>query len=405
MRVCIVSQEYPPGYVGGIGTQSRVKAHGLAARGHEVEVLTAGDDDGPPVLTFEDGPVRVHEVRTPGGEFAVYRTETYWLGYTWAVLGALRALSETRLFDVIDFPDYSAEGLAFQLDRLEDDPTAVVVHLHGSLSMFAEQIGWPEPNDPLHRLGTTMEALSIGAADRLLAASASIAAFINARIGIPADEIDIVEGAVDTVAFSPAATGVSRAEDRVRLLFVGSIAANKGVLAVFEAFLRLAPAHPGLSLVVAGTGDEEIAERLIEEAARAGLADRLQMLGFVEHADLPALYRSADLLAAPSQYEGGLGMVYLEAMASGLPVVAAATGGAAEAIVDQETGLLLDHADARGTAAAIEKLIADPVLRRRMGRAARTHVQKRFTAERYAQRVAEAYERAIERRRASVVTW
>jgi glycosyltransferase involved in cell wall biosynthesis len=374
-------------------------------------VLTAGQETGPSIVSRTDGPVCVRELRVPGGDFGVYRTETYWLGYTWAVLGALRTLAEARPYDVIDFPDYAAEGFAFQLDRVEDDRAAVVVHLHGSLQMFAERIGWPEPGDPLHHLGTFMEATSIAGADRLLAASRSIAEFTAARAEIPHEQIDVVEGAVDSVAFAPADpragnAGDGPARDRpVRLLFVGNLTENKGVHTVFGAFLRLAPGHPGLSLVVAGAGDDHIAESMRAEAAAAGLGDRLEILGFVEHEQLPGLYRSADLLAAPSQFEGGLGMVYLEAMACGVPVIAAAAGGAAEAVVDGETGILLERGDSEATTAAIAELLADPARRARMGAAARLHVEHHFSPERYAERVAAAYERAIERRRSSLTTW
>jgi glycosyltransferase involved in cell wall biosynthesis len=403
VRICVVSQEYPPGYVGGIGTQSQVKARGLASLGHEVDVLTAGDDLGPPLVARQDGPVRVHELRSPGGEFPVFRAETYWLGYTWAVLGAIRSLVEKRPFDVIDFPDYAAEGLAFQLDRQNDDPTAVVLHLHGSLSMFTEHIGWPEPGEPFHTVGTFMERLSIAAADRLLAASSSIAEFTAARAGISPERIDVVAGAVDTDVFAPAPAGPP-ASALTRLLFVGNIAANKGVQTVFEAFLRLAPRLPGLSLTVAGSGDDEIIEQMRGEAAQAGLTDRLELLGFVEHSALPELYRTGDLLAAPSQYEGGLGMVYLEAMASGLPVIATSAGGAAEAVLDGETGILVDGT-ADATVAAVGKLVSDLPLRTSMGNAGRLRAERRFSVESYAERVATAYERAIDRRRASLVAW
>jgi len=188
------------------------------------------------------------------------------------------------------------------------------------------------------------------------------------------------------------------------MLFVGNVVANKGVWTVLDAFLRLAPAHPSLSLVLAGSADEVIDKELRARAAQAGLADRVSLLGFVEHEQLPELYRSADLLAVPSQYEGGLGMVYLEAMACGLPVVAGNAGGAAEAVVHGQTGILLDGGGAQA-AAAIEQLLGDAALRARMGEAGRARVRERFGVARYGARVAEAYERAIEHRRASMVVW
>ena len=303
MRICLVSQEYPPGYVGGIGTQTRVKARGLLALGHEVEVLTAGHESGPALSTREDAGLQVHELAPPGGDFEVHRTETYWLGYTWAVLRALRALGERRAFDVIDFPDYAAEGFAFQLDRSDGEETAVVVHLHGPLSMFSEQIGWPAPGDPLLRVGALMEDLAIESADGLLAASRSIAELTAQRNAIDPARIDVVAGAVDADVFTPAegsGEGGDREEQGVRLLFVGNVAENKGVEVVLDAFARLAPEHAGLTLTIAGAAEEDAAAALRERATRAGVGERIELLGFVEHDRLPDLYRTADVFAAPS---------------------------------------------------------------------------------------------------------
>lgn len=398
MRICLVSQEYPPGYVGGIGTQTRVKALGLLAQGHEVEVLTAGEETGPALATRQDDGVTVHALRPPGGAFALHSTAAYWLGYTWSVLTALRNLGEQRLLDVIDFPDYAAEGLAYQLDRPEEDPTAVVVHLHGSLAMFSEQIGWPPADDPLLRIGTFMEDTSVETADGLLAASHSIAELTSARLEIAPDLIDVVAGAVDSDIFTPAPADRTRAP---KLLFVGNLVPNKGVATVLEAFIRLAGEHPELTLELAGSADADVADELRGRAERAGLGHRVTVLGFVEHSDLPGLYRSADVFAAPSRYEGGLGLVYLEAMACGLPVVATAAGGAAEAIEDGETGLLLERGDVEETTAAIGALLRDPAQRARMGAAGRERVCAHYTPERYAAKVSSAYERAIERRRGS----
>jgi glycosyltransferase involved in cell wall biosynthesis len=404
VRVCLVSQEYPPGHVGGIGTQSRVKALGLAARGHDVTVLTSGDGSEPALLLRDDGGVAVYELCSPGDHFAVYRTETFWLGYSWAVLGALRELERASPFEVIDFPDYAAEGFAYQLDRPDEDPAAVVVHLHGSLSMFAEQIGWPEPQDPLYRVGTFMEDRSIESADMLIAASRSIAELAASRYAIPLERIEVVEGAVDTEHFCPSPRG-SRSDGGLTLLFVGDVEASKGVQAVLDAFLALAEGHPGLSLVIAGAAAQGTIAAMSAQARAAGAAERVSFRGFVEHDELPQLYRSADLFAAPSDYEGGLGMVYLEAMACGLPVIALAAGGAAEAVEHGVTGILLERGGVEETRAAIEQLVTDAPMRASMGEAGRRRVCERFALERYATRVASAYEHALERRRSTVVTW
>jgi glycosyltransferase involved in cell wall biosynthesis len=402
MRICLASQEYPPGYVGGIGTQCRVKAKALAARGHEVHVLTAGDGATPGLSSRDEEGVTVCELHAPTGGFDVYKTESYWIGYSWAVLGALRALSAMRPFDVVDFPDYGAEGFAYQLDRTAEDPAAVVVHLHGSLRMFAERIGWPEPHTDLYRVGTFMEDFSLSNADRLLAASASIAQ-LTASHATAAADIDVVAGAVDSELFSPAAARAS-SDGETRVLFAGNVVANKGVGTVLEAFIRIAPSHPRVSLLIAGSSEDATCDQVRARALSAGVAERVQLLGFVEHSELPALYRSVDVLAVPSQYEGGPGMVYLEAMACGLPVIAGRAGGAAEAVADGETGILVAPDDSERTAAALTALLGDAQLRARMGAAGRRRVQEHFGERRYAELLERSYERAAAHRREALAT-
>jgi glycosyltransferase involved in cell wall biosynthesis len=349
--------------------------------------------------------VTVHRLRAADwGLDEVHSTEAYWVGHSWSVLRTLRSLAATGEYHVVDFPDYGGEGFAYTLDRGEQERTAVVVHLHGSLGMFAEQIGWPEPGSRFHRVGTAMEDTAINAADGVIAASASIALLTTSRLRLPAELIEVVEGAVDTAVFSPRQGRAPGTQDSgQRLLFVGSLAANKGAGTVLEAFISLAARKPALSLSIAGSGDEDHERLLRERIDETGLAERVRMLGFVEHDELPDLYRASDIFVAPSQYEGGLGMVYLEAMACGLPVIARAAGGAREAVLDGRTGLLLSSGDVAETAGAIERLLGDTALRTRMGVAARDRVVKRFGAERYAERVAGAYERAVARRRAAVL--
>jgi glycosyltransferase involved in cell wall biosynthesis len=407
MHICLASLEYPPGQVGGIGTQCRIKARALAARGHEVEVLTCGHEEDPPMVSYPDENWVVHELRSPGGDYKIYTVEAYWLGYSWSVFDGLRRLGERSPFDVVDFADYSAEGFAYLMDRYVEDPTAVVVHLHGSLAMFTEKIGWPQPGEQLHRVGIFMEDLCIELADRLMAGSAAIAELTAERLGIPRERIDLLGAGVDTELFKPDPDRRAReaGQDGPNLLFAGSIAGNKGANAVVEAFVRLSGEHPAMTLTLAGGGDEGTIKDVRQRIAEAGLADRVHWLGWVEHERLAEIYRSADVLAVPSTYEGGLGMVYLEAMASGLPVVALAAGGAAEAVVDDETGILIEHGDAEETTAAIASLLADGELRARMGEAARRRALAEFGLEAFGRRLEECYERAIDARSGAVVQW
>ena len=139
--------------------------------------------------------------------------------------------------------------------------------------------------------------------------------------------------------------------------------------------------HP-VHLALAGSGRDR--ERLARRAARAGLGDRFHLLGRVPDEDLPGLYAAADVFAmcCRKRWGGleaeGFGIVFLEAAASGVPAVAGRSGGAWEAVDDGSTGFVVDPLDAGAVAAALERLLADPALRRRMGAAARTRAEQDF---------------------------
>src|SRR5437868_6544269 len=109
MRICLVSQEYPPDTVrGGVGVQTWNKARRLVDLGHAVHVLSCAAAPGADLETREEGGVTVHRMQPPDATSATYRTHSYWLGYSWSVLRHLGALRETIAFDLIDFPEYGA---------------------------------------------------------------------------------------------------------------------------------------------------------------------------------------------------------------------------------------------------------------------------------------------------------
>ncbi|TML76232.1 MAG: glycosyltransferase family 4 protein [Actinobacteria bacterium] len=396
MRICLVSQEYPPETArGGIGSQNWTKARALARLGHEVHVLSSATGAAEGLVTRTDDGVSVHRIEPPGVEFPVYEAPAYWLGYTWSVLRGLHELMGSREFDVIDFAEYGAEGFAYQLDRTPWSFAPVVVQLHGPLSMFADRIGWPEPGSELERVGTFMEEVSIQRADALMACSANIADFTAPRHGVPRESIDVVHCGVDSDAFNPPPAGYREGLPPT-VLFVGNLAENKGLGTVLDAVLSLRSKWPELQLRVLGKGEGSFLADLRERARSAGAEDALDLAGFVgDREELPGLYRSAHVFASPAQHEVGVANVYLEAMACGCPVLAAATGAAPEAITHDESGLLVAPGDVPATAAALDRILGDPALAARMGEAGRRRVDDYFSIDRYVERVLGTYERAI----------
>jgi phosphatidylinositol alpha-1,6-mannosyltransferase len=129
-------------------------------------------------------------------------------------------------------------------------------------------------------------------------------------------------------------------------------------------------------VVIAGDGRDRA--RLVSRAHRLGLDDRVRFLGRVPDETLPSVYRAGDafVMMCRERWAGleaeGFGIVFLEAAASGLPAIAGRSGGSHEAVVDGETGMVVDSDDVTVLAQTLERLVVDPVLRARMGTAART---------------------------------
>jgi glycosyltransferase involved in cell wall biosynthesis len=400
MRICLVSQEYPPETArGGIGTQTWNKAHTLARLGHTVHVLSCSKSSGLDLRTEIQSGVTVHRMRPPGEEtgtdFPVYTSVTYAVGYTWNILRHLYQLMRANEFEVIDFAEYGAEGFAYQLDRTPWNWAPVVVQLHAPLAMLAECLHWPPKDGDLYRVGTFMEGISIERADALMACSANIADFTADFYGVPRESIDVVHCGVDAEAFRPG-DEKDRAGDRPTVLFVGNIANNKGVKTVVAAVLRLRSKYPNIRLQILGTGDDGLREDLQRWVYRSGAEANIEFHGFVERSGLPDFYRRANVFCSPALYEGGVANVYLEAMACGCPVVASIAGAAPDAVTDGETGLLVPPEDEGAVVAALDQILGNEVLARQMGEAARRRVQDYFAMDKYIVRVLKNYQRAIE---------
>lgn len=408
MNVCLVSQNYPPETAqGGIGTQTWNKARELARAGHTVHVLSAAAVPGPEVSTHAADGVTVHRMRRPGDEpameFSINQPETYWLGYSWSVLRHLTHLSRTIAFDVIDFAEYGAEGFAYQLDRNEGLRIPVVVQLHGPLAMLTTHIGWPEKDSSLYRVGTFMEGTSIRLADAVMACSGAIADFTAGCYRVPRESIHVVHCGVDTEAFKPSdASG--RPRTRPTVLFVGNIAASKGVGTTLEAVLRIRQKYPDILLRILGRGESGFIARLRARIDHAGAGGNVQFDGFVDRDQLPECYRQADVFCSPAKFEGGTANVYIEAMACGCPVVASTAGGAPEAVADGETGFLVPPEDVGAVAQALDQVLACETLRQGMRERCRSRVEEYFGMEKYIGRVLHVYQQAIDRARCGALS-
>jgi phosphatidylinositol alpha-1,6-mannosyltransferase len=199
---------------------------------------------------------------------------------------------------------------------------------------------------------------------------------------------------VDPLRFRPA-DAATRRSTRVRLgldpdaplvLGVSRLVPRKG----FDVLIDAVAGLDGVELAIAGTGRDH--DRLAKRAARLGA--RAHLLGHVADEDLPALYASADVFAmlCRDRWGGleaeGFGIVFLEAAACGVPAIAGRSGGAHEAVVDGETGHVVEPHDVAAVRRSLEHLLSDDPRRARMGAAARERVERDFAYDTLAARLA-----------------
>lgn len=168
--------------------------------------------------------------------------------------------------------------------------------------------------------------------------------------------------------------------DPPRLLCLGRLRSEKGFDLAVQALARLGDRHGGTRLAVAGDGPD--LEGLRQEAARMGVSDRTEFLGWAAPEDVPELILQASIVLVPSRREA-FGLVALEAAMMGRPVVATAVGGLPEVIADGKTGVLVPPEDASALADAISRLLADPERCSRMGVEARRRALAEFEWERH----------------------
>jgi glycosyltransferase involved in cell wall biosynthesis len=218
---------------------------------------------------------------------------------------------------------------------------------------------------------------------------------VDALLGMGAnrDRVSVVPHGVDTGVFTVSGPAHPRGA-RPRLVALGGLARHKGVDEAVAALVGL----PEAELVVAGgtAADDPDIARLRALAAARGVGDRVRFIGPVPHREAPALLRSADVVVCLPWYEQ-FGVVALEAMACGRPVVASAVGALLDTVVDGVTGMLVPARKPRDTAVALRKVLASPARRQGMGIAGRDRTEMRYTWPRVARTTAEIYQAVRDR--------
>jgi glycosyltransferase involved in cell wall biosynthesis len=218
-----------------------------------------------------------------------------------------------------------------------------------------------------------------------------------ARLGVPRTSIRVVPYGVDTGEFLPDGP-VARRNSRPRLLAVAPLTERSRLDVIVRAIADV----PRCELVVAGgppraqLSQDPVYRGLVRLASQLRVADRVVFAGQVSRARMPALLRSADLLVHTALYEP-FGMVPLEAMACGTPVMAAAGGSHQDAIVDGTTGVLVNPGQPAALARRVRQLLASPMLLQGYGIAAADRARSRYSWDRIGRETLAVYERSLQR--------
>jgi glycosyltransferase involved in cell wall biosynthesis len=235
------------------------------------------------------------------------------------------------------------------------------------------------------------EALLAREADRIVA-TCSDEVFELVRVGADLRHITVVPCGVDLGLFRPDGPAEPSPAGRHRLLVVSRLVERKGIGNAITALAGL----PATELVVAGgppadrLSEDPEARRLAALAAELGVTDRVRLRGRVERRGLAALYRSADVVVCVPWYEP-FGLVPLEAMACGVPVVATAVGGLVDSVVDGVTGLHVPPRRPDALRSALARLLSDEARRAAFGTAGARRARRRFGWDRIARSTLDVY--------------
>jgi len=393
MKVALVSQDYPPETArGGIGSQAYTKAHGLAALGHEVYVISRSIDS----KRHDHASGNVQVIRIGGMEQQLEEmTEpVQWLTHSMVVAAEIEALNKRVQLDLIEFPEWGAEGYIYLLNRTDWNKIPVVIHLHGPMVMLAQTIGWPEKESAFYKTGIGMEAACVQMADGVYSSSFCSAEWVRKYYDPGRKNIPVIHLGIDTGVFTPQPEVKNK---RRTILFAGRIVKNKGVEELINATINLANEFPDLQLLVIGRGEENYVKQIKTKLTKSGKHNLVYFSSFIEKKDLPAEFSKAHIFAAPSYYEGGPGFVYLEAMACGLPVIGCSGSGVEEIITPGVNGMLVPPKDQLALEDAIRQMLLNKDFMDLMGSNARKYAIENADHRKCLKKLEEYYHSVVNR--------
>ena len=392
LSVCLVSQQYPPQECGGIGVYTAQLAEALVDEGHRITVLAEGPR---PAVVWRNGVrvVRAPSVRPPGAIPRGHRVTRRNVARGLAVDARLREMVRCEGVELVESPLWDAEAFVTSLDP----PAPLVLRLNTPMAMAVETQGWTRNAD--YDLASEMEWRMLRAAQGVIDPSGTILDTLAERWDVrPRGALVArIPFGVPLPDLGGAREGDAGRDGGVRFLFVGRLEPRKGIDTLLAAVPSVLARLPEARFDIAGghpNGRPEDILRLLP----AGYHACVRVHGWIDEPTRSALYRDCDVFVAPSRYES-FGIVYLEAMAWGKPCVACDVGGAKAIVGHEDGGLLVPVDDAAALAEALVRVGGDRGLRERLGRQARSRVERSYTVSAMARATVDFYESVLARAR------
>lgn len=391
MRVLMLSWEYPPVVIGGLGRHVHAIARHIAGQGHEVVILCrheAGTDAAthPTEDAVADG-VRVIRVAEDPTHLVFEKDLVAWtlaMGHA-MIRAGLRLLDGWRP-DVVHAHDWLVTHPAITLSEQAGVPLVATLHA----TEAGRHSGWL--SQPLNQQVHSAEWWLANRADALITCSAAMRAEAAHLFEVDPEGIEVIHNGIEPRSWRVPASVVraTRAEhgDAPLLLFFGRLEWEKGVHDLIAALPKIRRTHPGARLVVAGRGTQT--RNLVELSRKLRVRRAVDFAGHLTDDALSALLAAADAVVLPSRYEP-FGIVALEAAAAGAPLVASTAGGLGEVVIDGRTGLSFAPGDVDALTTAVRTVLDDPAGARRRARTVKSRLPIDFDWNRIATQTVAVY--------------
>ncbi|TEA09766.1 glycosyltransferase family 4 protein [Mycobacteroides salmoniphilum] len=398
MRILMVSWEYPPVVIGGLGRHVHHLSTELAAAGHEVVVLTrrpSGTDPAshPTSDEISEG-VRVVAAAEDPHDFDFGTDMMAWtlaMGHAMVRAGLALGFKGSGDWrpDVVHAHDWLVAHPAIALAEHFDVPLVSTLHA----TEAGRHGGWVSGR--ISRQVHSVEWWLARESDSLITCSASMLDEVTQLFGPELPQVHVIRNGIDVTrwVFAPRLPADGSAPV---LLFVGRLEYEKGIHDAIAALPKIRRSHPGTVLAVAGDGTQQ--DWLLEQARKHKVVKSVQFLGNLDHEGLLQWLHRADAILLPSHYEP-FGIVALEAAAAGTPLVTSTVGGLGEAVIDGETGLSFTPRDVAGIADAVKRTLDDPAAAAERAVAARARLTADFDWATVADETAQVYLAAKRRER------